>query len=293
MGKSWFVITIYITKNYSDAISNFLIEQGARGIEEFEEFPERLKLRGYFIEDSRKKKILNSIHRYLNSLKSMDPEMFPAKIDTLSIPDKDWSENWKRFFKPIKVSKRFLIKPPWVKVGRKRGQVPITILPAMAFGTGTHPTTKMCIKALEAIIQKKGLSVLDLGTGSGILSIVSAKLGARVVWAIDIDETALENAKENVEKNGLSDVIKIKKGSIGSVRRGFDIVVANISLRSLKRMSFAIKKRVYPKGFLILSGLLKNEKKELERYYVEGKKFKLIKTLKDGEWICLILKKIC
>ena len=110
--------------------------------------------------------------------------------------------------------------PPWERAVLKRGQIPIEITPGMAFGTGTHATTQLCIQVLENRMKRKGLSVLDVGTGSGILAIVAAKLGAQEVWAIDIDEVAIEGARENTEKNGVKGIVRIRKGGIGRIQEG-------------------------------------------------------------------------
>lgn len=291
MKKRWLGVTILISKDYSEAVLNFLFEQGATGIEEIDEFSGKQRLRAYFIQNGKEKKILRDIYKYLESLKSFDPEIF-HKIKIISIIEKDWAQDWQRFFKPIRLYSKFLIKPPWIDIKMRKGEIPISIFPGMAFGTGTHPTTKLCIKALEMVVKKNNLSVLDLGTGSGILAIISAKLGAKVVWGLDKDEAAVENAIRNVKDNGLSGIVKIKKGSIGTIKRMFDIIVSNIDLKTLKRLSTSIIKRVNRYGFLILSGILEVDMKELKKHYLKGDRFSLVKTLKDGQWICLILKRI-
>ena len=166
------------------------------------------RLRTYFLQNGKEKRVLHALHRYLKSLRKIYPEIPHTQIKTASLPEQDWGENWKRFFKPVQVTSRFVVKPPWSKARLKRGQIPININPGMAFGTGTHATTKLCIRALEERLKRKGLSVLDVGTGSGILSIVAAKLGAKEVWGIDIDGVAVEIARENVKRT----VFRISSG---------------------------------------------------------------------------------
>jgi ribosomal protein L11 methyltransferase len=183
------------------------------------------------------------------------------------------------------------VKPPWSKIQLKKNQIPINITPGMAFGTGTHATTILCIQALEERLQKKGLSILDVGTGSGILSIIAAKLGAKEVWGIDIDGVAVQNAKENVENNHISEIIKIRKGSIGSFRKKFDMIVANIDLKSLVRMRMPILRRIEKQGFLILSGILVEEKDKIRHHYLETGHLRLIKVTHREGWICLTFKK--
>src|SRR4030043_791889 len=289
--KRWLVIELFVPKEFGEAVSNFLIEQGATGLEELQGDLNGEKLRTYFPQDGKEKKVLHVLRRYLKSLKKISPEIPNPQIKTTSIPEQDWGENWKRFFKPVQVTPKFVVKPPWSKIRLKRRQIPIDITPGMAFGTGTHATTILCIRALEERLKKKGLSVLDVGTGSGILSIIAAKLGAKEVWGIDIDGGAAENARENVEKNHVSDIVRIRKGSLGDLERKFDIVVANIDLKSLRRMKKPLLRHLKNKGFLILSGILEGEKEKLPEYYLETGLLRWIKETQEGEWVCLTFKK--
>jgi len=289
--KRWLVIELFIAKGFGEAVSNFLIEQGAKGIEELDGDLKWERLRTYFPQDGKEKRVLHALHRYLKSLKKISPEIPRAQIKTASLPEQDWGENWKRFFKPVQVTSRFVVKPPWSKIRLKRGQISIDITPGMAFGTGTHATTILCIQALEERLQKRGLSVLDVGTGSGILSIIAAKLGAREVWGVDIDGVAVENARENVEKNHVSDIVKIRKGSIGNLQKKFDVVVANIDLKSLRRVRRPLLNHLKNQGFLILSGILEGEKDRLGQHFIETGLLQWEEDSQEGEWVCLTFRK--
>jgi ribosomal protein L11 methyltransferase len=289
--KRWLVIELFIAKEFGEAVSNFLIEQGAKGIEELDGDLKWERLRTYFLQDGKEKRVLHALHRYLKSLKKISPEIPRAQIKTASLPEQDWGENWKRFFKPVQVTSRFVVKPPWSKIRLKRGQISIDITPGMAFGTGTHATTILCIQALEERLQKRGLSVLDVGTGSGILSIIAAKLGAREVWGVDIDGVAVENARENVEKNHVSDIVKIRKGSIGNLQNKFDVVVANIDLKSLRRVRRPLLSHLKNQGFLILSGILEGEKDRLGQHFIETGLLQWEEDSQEGEWVCLTFRK--
>jgi ribosomal protein L11 methyltransferase len=289
--KRWLVVELLIAKEFEEAVSNFLIEQGATGIEELGGDLKRERLRTYFPQGEGKKRILAVLQRYLKSLNRLFPEHPRVQIRTASLPEQDWGENWKRFFKPVQVTSRFLVKPPWSRVRLKRGQIPIDITPGMAFGTGTHATTILCIQALEERLKRRGQSVLDAGTGSAILSVVAAKLGAKEVWGIDIDGVAVENARENVEKNHVSDIVKIRKGSIGSLQKKFDVIVANIDLKSLRRMRRPLVGRLKNQGFLILSGILEEEKERLREGYLKTELLRWIKVAQAGKWACLTFKK--
>ena len=289
--RRWLVVELNVPKELGEAVSNFLIEQGATGIEELESDVEWQRLRTYFEQDGKEKAVLNSLHRYLKSLKQIRPEIPRPHVKTTTLPEQDWGENWKRFFKPVRVTSKFVVKPPWARIRPKRGQIPIDITPGMAFGTGTHATTILCIEALEERIKKRGLSVLDVGTGSGILSIIAAKLGAQEVCGIDIDGVALENARENLEKNHVSDIVKIKKGSLSVLHGKFDVIVANIDLKSLRKMRNSLLGRLNHRGSLILSGILEKDKERIRKHYLETKLLRCIKETQEGEWVCLTFRK--
>jgi len=289
--KRWLVVELTIAKEFEEGVSNFLTEHEATGIEELEGDLQLVKLRTYFREDGKERKVLQALHRYLKSLEKIAPGNPPARIKMASIPEQDWGENWKRFFRPIHVTPKFVVKPPWSRIRLKREQIPIEITPGMAFGTGTHATTILSIQALEEGIKKRDLSVLDVGTGSGILSIVAAKLGAKEAWGIDIDRMAVENARENVEKNHVSDVVKIKRGGIGSLHKKFDIIVANIDLKSLRKMRKPLLTHLKDKGLLILSGILVEEKERIRLHYLETGHLRWVKTTQEGEWVCLTFKR--
>jgi ribosomal protein L11 methyltransferase len=289
--KRWLTLTLTLPDAFAEAISNFVMEQGATGIEELDGDSGRVRLRAYFGEGGSKESILRALRRYLKSLEAIDPEISRVSIETLSIADQDWGENWKRFFKPVEVGSRFVIKPPWSSVRMKRRQISIDIAPGMAFGTGTHASTKLCIRALEKRIKGKNISVLDVGTGSGILAIASAKLGAVEVWGVDVDGVALKDARENVKRNDVSKVIRIRKGSIGHIQKRFDVVVANIDKRSLRRMRGSLPRHVKGAGFLILSGILEEEGDGIRRHYMETGQFQWARMEREEGWVGLTFKK--
>jgi ribosomal protein L11 methyltransferase len=289
--KHWLVIFLIVPKGFKEAISNFLIEEGATGVEEVDEDLKWEKFKVYFPQNRKGEKVLRSLPRYLKSLEKIAPEMSRIQIETTYIPEQDWGENWKRFFKPVQATSTFVVKPPWSKIRLKKGQIPIDIYPAMAFGTGTHATTKLCMKALERRSWGKGFSVLDVGTGSGILSIAAARLGAHEVLGLDIDGVAVKNARENVERNQVSDIVKIRKGRIGDVQKRFDRVVANIDFKNLKRMRGPLIHHLKNQGFLILSGILIEEEERIRRHYLETGLLRWMETDREGEWVCLVFKK--
>ena len=289
--KRWLEIDLWISAGFEEAVSNFLMEQGATGVEEIDEEQGRRGLKAYFSRKGKDERVLNILQRYLTSVQRLYPGQFHYRVENLTLPDKDWGESWKKFFKPVKVTSRIVVKPPWRSVQLKRNQVLIEITPGLAFGTGTHATTQLCIRALAKRLRVKGVSVLDVGTGSGILAIIAAKLGASEVWGVDTDDLSVGIAGENVRRNNISHIVRIRLGTVGDIRRTFDVVVANIDLRVLKRMRWPLLYRVKPGGYLVLSGLLAKEEKALrERYLDTGQcQFKEIKI--QGEWACLVLGK--
>ena len=289
--KHWLALFLLIPKEFAEPISNFLMEQGATGIEEVEEDFKRERLKAYFLQDGEEQRALRSLRRYLKSLQEINPKLPHIEIETASIPEQDWGENWKRFFKPLRVGSRFVVKPPWARIRLKRGEIPIEITPGMAFGTGTHATTQLCMESLEKRLKKRGLSLLDVGTGSGILSIAAARLGAEEVLGIDIDRLAVEIARENVSRNQVSDTVRIKKGRIGDIRKSFDLVVANLDFRSLKKIRMALIRHIKRHGFLILSGVLETEEERLRQQYIDTKILQWIETDRKGEWVCLTFQK--
>lgn len=289
--KRWIAVTLLIPKELAEGISNFLIENGSTGIEELDEDLKWERLKAYFPQEGKEKRFLSALHRYIESLKGIHPEVPDIQIETASIAEQDWSENWKRYFKPIRVTSNVVVRPPWFQTRLKKGQISIVITPGMAFGTGAHASTKLCIQALERRFDKKGISVLDVGIGSGILSIAAAKMGAKEVWGLDIDKVAVEIARENVRLNGVSDIVKIREGRIGDIQKRFDVVVANIDLNGLMRMRWPLLRHLKSTGFLILSGILEREEERLRQRYLETGFFECEKMIQMEGWTCLTLKK--
>jgi len=284
--KQWTALHLLLPRVFQEAVSNFLMEQGATGLEEAGE-NRGVSLKAYFPRDGKEKGRVDALHRYLRSLKRIFGENFHCRVKTGLLEEQDWAEGWKRFFKPVSVGSRFVVFPPWEEIRLRKGRIPIEITPKMAFGTGTHATTQLCMKALERRRMGKGHSVLDVGTGSGILAIAAAKLGAQEVWAVDIDEVAVEGARENIEKNSVSGIVRVRKGSAGRIRGRYDVVVANIDLKGLKRLRGTLLRRLKDRGVLILSGILTEKEGEIRSYYLETKVLRLMRAERQEEWTCL------
>jgi ribosomal protein L11 methyltransferase len=291
MKKKWLVVTVQIPNDYVEALSNFLMEAGATGIHEVDDDPDTTRLTTYFLQPVDERKLLHGIRSFLKSVGAIYGRRSDFLIETGSLADQDWGENWKKFFKPLRVTERIIVKPPWIALSPKKGEIVIDIHPGMAFGTGTHSSTKLILRALEKNLKGKKPSVLDVGTGSGILSIAAARLGAREVWALDVDVVAVENARENLLQNSVSKTVTVMRGSVGSVRKRFDLLLANIDYKSLRRMRIALLRHLKTEGLLIVSGILERDAEAFRRFYLEAGLLQLIAMEQDLEWVCLTFKK--
>jgi ribosomal protein L11 methyltransferase len=173
--------------------------------------------------------------------------------------EEDWRDSWKRYFRPTRIGKRLLVKPSWATCEVAAGDTVIEIDPGMAFGTGQHPTTAMCLRALEERLRPGG-AALDLGAGSGILAIAAARLGAERVLALDTDPQAVKAARENAAANGVSGVVEVREGTLPDAATGerFDLIVANISGLTIERLATAFAESIRDGGTLIVSGFLED-----------------------------------
>jgi len=169
--------------------------------------------------------------------------------------EESWRDSWKKHFGVQRHGRALVVKPSWTQHRLKGGEIVIEIDPGMAFGTGQHPTTAMCLRALEDHV-RPGAAVLDLGCGSGILAIAAAKLGARQVLALDLDPNAVRAARENAAVNGVAGVIEVREGTLEGDLGSFDGIVANISGLTLERLAPSLARSLAPGGILVLSGFL-------------------------------------
>ncbi|MFR4478703.1 MAG: 50S ribosomal protein L11 methyltransferase [Fusobacterium sp.] len=220
-----------------------------------------------------------------------DREDIVYTIDFYEYDEEDYQNSWKKYLFTEKVSERFVVKPTWREYEPKDDELIIELDPGRAFGTGSHPTTSLCLKLMEENI-KEGDSVIDVGTGSGILMIAADRLRASEVYGTDIDELAVESAKENLELNGISeDRAKVYLGNLVSVVNGkkFDVVVANILADVLLILLNDISKVVKKDGLVIFSGII-DEKCELLKREVEALGMEILEVKADKEWRAMLIK---
>ncbi len=209
------------------------------------------------------------------------------KVEVSGVSDEDWNNKWKEFFKPTRITERIVIKPSWEDHEKKQDELVIEIDPGLAFGTGTHPTTVMCVKLLEKYIEKGRSTVFDVGCGSGVLIIASALLGARKVFGVDIDPLAVSVAEENILRNRLDGDIRLFVGDLAKgIETRADIVVANLSADLVVMLSKDIRKNLKENGVFIVSGII-NEKKDEVRDALIKSRFKILDILEDDEWCAM------
>ncbi|MEZ4615014.1 MAG: 50S ribosomal protein L11 methyltransferase [Caldilineaceae bacterium] len=211
--------------------------------------------------------------------------------------EEDWTTAWKKFYKPLRIGRRVVLKPTWEDYQAKANDIVIHLDPGMAFGTGMHPTTRLCIIALEELVQSDDL-ILDLGTGSGVLAFVAAKLGATTILGTDIDPLAVRVARENAALNGIdTTVLALEQDSVPAGMAGrFRIIVANIlaeiivGLFNSKYGNPPLAEPLRADGYLILSGILA-EKAEMVVQAAAEHGFHLIATKQEGDWVALVMQR--
>jgi ribosomal protein L11 methyltransferase len=302
--EKWIEIVISTPKELSDSLSNFMIELGTQGI--FQEEPEQSsfndapaskdqeEIKAYLPFGTQAEKKISSLKVYMDSLHEIFPNLEKPAFVTHTIIDPDWGEQWKKYFKPLRVSKNIIIKPTWERYATGGRDIVIDIDPGMAFGTGQHPSTQLCIVAIEELLLKdrsfETWNVLDVGTGTGILAICCAKLGSEKVVAMDIDEKAIEIATENVAINDVEDRIEIIQSDIADYKGKFNLIVANLTANTLIKLRSHILKMVVPGGYVIASGIIDQNTKDIEEHFAT-KAIAIHDIKSEQEWFCYTFKK--
>jgi len=265
--KSWIELRVELHPSLVEAASNFLFEQGSPGItqEMVKGYAgrKRERLIAYYPEDRLFHATREKIKTYLGSICKSHRTDFKLRVRT--IQEERWAEAWKENFKPVQVTSGLVIKPSWENWPARHGQIVIEIDPGMAFGTGTHPSTQMCLQFMEEVIPSfpRLPSVLDVGTGSGILSIAARKMGVKKITALDIDPAAIDCARANARENRVGRGISFRSGSPEDLKGSFDLVVANLLPQELLSVAPALARLVARSGKLIFSGFLVKQEKEM------------------------------
>ena len=259
--------------------------------DEFENEP--FSVSAYFPQDLELSSKVENIKFMLEQAKHNNPDIDFGSLDVTLIPvfEEDWANAWKKYFKPQKVADYVVVKPSWCDYIAGNDEVVIELDPGMAFGTGTHETTRMCIHMLEEYMEKNA-EVLDVGCGSGIISIAAAKLGASSVTGVDLDPVAVDVAKDNVSRNKVQNNVEIMYSDITEALddgRKFDVVIANIISDVIIRLNKNIRKYMRQPGIYICSGIIEERLDEVTNS-IEAHGLKIIKIQHMGDWCAIACK---
>ena len=305
MIDSWLEIACDVPEEHSDVVADYLTNLTGNGVcvdnlcvDAFStsEIPDsvRVVIKAYLPADSDSAAQMHELKSFLAELSNRHPSAFFAPPTLSAVNAEDWSSSWKVHFKPLRVGKRLLIVPTWEDAAELPGDLVIRIDPGMAFGTGGHETTRLCLELLESVMESGPLlnipSLLDLGTGSGILAMAASLLGAGRILALDIDPDAVEVARENLVLNQMSDLIECGTSPLEALTERFDIILANILAEELVRLAPYLTERLLSGGALILSGILA-EKESLVRKGFASQPLKYVRTACAGEWVAMLYRK--
>ena len=245
-------------------------------------------VKAYFAEEDNIEDVLEYVNERLTELKEMGLDLGEAKVEHEKMHEEDWANTWKQYYKPTKVGEKIVVKPIWEEYEAKAGELVVDLDPGMAFGTGTHETTRMCIQSLEKYV-KEDSTVFDVGCGSGILAIAAAKLGAKLAVGVDLDPVAVESSIENVGYNKLKN-IEILHGNLVEVIDGkADIVVANILAEIICILTDDVKRVLKDGGVFITSGII-HDRVDMVCEKLEATGFEVMEKNRDGEWNCIVAK---
>lgn len=306
----WKEISIQTNHEATEAISNIFQDIGATGVIiedpklvnqyldsglwdytdiEKSENTEVVVIKAYLPVDVYLEDRILKLQEKIDALESFGIDKGLGIISYQDVKEEDWATSWKQYFHPVKVGNRIVIKPSWEEYKSSQDEIIIELDPGMAFGTGTHHTTAMCLKALENLITP-GTEVFDVGTGSGILAIAAAKLGAKSIRAVDLDAVATKVAKENIAINNETDAIEVAEGDLLTGFTGkADIVIANIIADVIKRLLEDITLRLKPNGILLASGIIKERAEEIETV-AESKGLTVESVMEEGGWVAMIIR---
>lgn len=285
----WVEMTVAATASSADAVTGIMIDEGCGGTAvhgSSASVSDEVSVIGYLPVDDRLEARLSRISERIRRLPELGLDLVSDELVLKWVEDSDWADGWKQFFKPLHVGK-IVVKPSWEDYQAQPGELIVQIDPGMAFGTGNHDTTQLCLEALQELI-RGGETVLDVGTGSGILAIAAAKLGAGRVVGLDIDSVAVEVAINNVADEGLNDILTIKRADSPEVFDGTaDVVVANIIASVIIGMARELREKTRVGGVLVVSGIILERAQEvIERLEQVG--MRLMSTMQRGEWAAIL-----
>ncbi len=310
--ENWIEITIHTTNEASEIVESILLDYGSTGVaiedpttleenlhDDFgtivelspTDYPEvGVIVKGYINELNFDDETFNRFKDELEQLeKNINIGEF-FKIETTTIQDSDWENSWKDYFDILNIGEKFVIVPTWREYENEEGKYVINIDPGMAFGTGGHETTSLCIKNLEKYVKPHD-NVIDVGCGSGILSIAASYLTDGSLKAVDLDKLAVDVSRENFALNNLENRIEVEEASLLTKEtKKYDVIVANILAHIIELMLEDAYKLLEDGGYFITSGIIKDKKDELlEKMLKQG--FKLVEETSDNEWYSFVVTK--
>jgi ribosomal protein L11 methyltransferase len=293
--ETWIEVRVLVPARMQEEAGLFLTDFSGRGviIEEDNVPSGGVVIRAYFRPEEYGAWQRQELQDYLKRLGNY--ELYPLGLETRQVAEEDWAEAWKAHFKPLKVTDRLIIRPPWEEYVAQPGERVITIYPGMAFGTGRHASTLLCLRALEQVWERRlprsgnPWQVLDVGTGTGILALAAARLGAEVL-AIDLDPEAVAAALENVRLNNLVDQVWVEETPLTALRQQFALILANITAPDLLQLAEALTARLVSDGVLIISGFLAEDMPSLEKRY-QGLGLHKTGFLTHEDWGALIFRR--
>lgn len=310
---NWLEVSVNTHSESVEVVSSILIELGSKGVsiedpqdyyqltdEQLEWLKVQQKdlyetdtviVKGYFQPSQWSKDSDVLLHEKLEEIKVYGLQTGPLSVQVKEVGEEDWANAWKQYYFPVRVTRFLTVVPSWVDYEKEQDdELLIELDPGLAFGTGTHPTTQLSLTALEQTIRGNE-SVLDVGTGSGVLSIASKLLGASKVTAFDIDEMATRVAKENIALNPTIGEIEVYENNLlVGVNQKSDLIVANILAEILLQMPEDAYRNLNDDGRLILSGIIESKADEVMEAY-EKAGFTLVERMTMREWNCFIMKK--
>ena len=306
----WAEVSVDTSHEATDLVSEILQELGAAGVviedpallneyirsglwdytdlKESEE-TEVVRVKAYWALDEELEGKLQRLAARLDGMTAHGIDTGAGAVSWKAVADEDWAETWKEFFHTEKVGARTVIKPTWEEYEAKAGEIVVELDPGAAFGTGQHATTSLCIRALEELV-RPGMTVFDVGTGSGVLAIVAAKLGAKRVEAVDFDPVAVRVARENVRQNDAEDVVRTERSDLlKSVAGKADLIIANIIADIVVRLFGEVEGSLAAGGTMLLSGIIEDRLADVvEAAGQHG--FAIEKIEREKGWAAVIVK---
>lgn len=309
----WSEFSIHTTQEAVEPISNILHEAGASGvvIEDIadlvkersnvfgeiyqlnpNDYPEEgVIVKAYLPVNSFLGETVDGIKATINNLLIYDIDLGKNHITISEVNEEEWATAWKKYYHPVKISEKFTIVPTWeIYEPVNSDELIIELDPGMAFGTGTHPTTVLCIQALERTVQKND-TVIDVGTGSGVLSIAAGLLGAKQIQALDLDQVAVDSARINCKLNKVQNVVTVSQNNLlDGIEGPVDLIVSNILAEIIVRFVDKAYEVLKENGTFITSGIIQNKKQEVKEA-LQNTGFVVEETMVMEDWVAFIAKK--